>query len=146
MELYDDNDFRNLIRKDIDEDYGKGKLGSLDVIIMKENGFVNAIKLRENADKDFNNWMQMKRHKRIVDELIRRNKRKGGNTHSILEVTTGPKKTRGTYVDSLLITHVAAWCNVNYASEVSRIVMNFHVNEADDMEKIIAEKDKEIKR
>ena len=50
------DDIRNTIYENIDESYAYARLGELDVIMMKKNGYINATKLCHKNKKEFSNW------------------------------------------------------------------------------------------
>ena len=130
---YNNDDIRNIIYEDIDESYAYARLGELDVIMMKKNGYINATKLCHKNKKEFKNWYQNKASK----ELIKVAEGAADYPSSvILKRLQEPNETRGTYVHSKIIVHIASWCSPNYALMVSDIVTEYHTKYA------IEEKDK----
>lgn len=58
---------------------------------------------------------------------------------------TGKNLTRGTYVHPKLIIHIAAWCDPEYALQVSDIVIKYHAKQAiEEKEKLLKKKDDKI--
>ena len=134
---YNDDDIRNIIYEDIDDSYAYARLGELDVIMMKKNGYINATKLCHKNKKEFTNWYQNKASKELIKAA---GSVPGYPTDLILKRLQEPNDTRGTYVHPKIIIHVASWCSPNYALMVSDIVTEYHAKYA------VEEKDKLIKR
>ncbi|UMZ08498.1 KilA N family protein [Acanthamoeba polyphaga mimivirus] len=141
---YSDNDIRSIITNDINDKYANGIMGDIDVIVMKKNGYINATKLCENSGKDFKNWTETKKAKKLIRELSSST----GISVELLAITiTGGKLTeiRGTYVHPKLIIQIAAWCSAEYALKVSDIVIEYHAKEAiEQKEKLLKKKDDKI--
>ena len=113
-------DIRNVIFKDINDDYAWGKYGNFKVIMMKENGYINATKLCAEATtkngnkKELKHWKANTDTKVIMDEISF----EVGIPHDQLSITiTGGKLTiiRGTYVHPMLITPIANWISPKFA-------------------------------
>ncbi|HSA76144.1 MAG TPA: KilA-N domain-containing protein [Nitrosarchaeum sp.] len=87
---------------DTEKKYAKGKYGDFEVIIMKENEYVNATKLC-GKNKKFNDWSRNKNTKIFINEVS------GSTGISVellfVEVMKGDYFTRGTYVHPLLVPH-----------------------------------------
>ncbi|BCS83770.1 hypothetical protein QLL95_gp0353 [Cotonvirus japonicus] len=141
---YKENDIRNIIIKDIDDNFAEGKLGDFNVIIMKENAYVNATKLCDKSgSKDFYHWKETKKAKELIQEL----KSSLGKTGEpvILKNMKGNYVTRGTYVHPKLIINIAAWCSAAYALKISDIVIHYHAKEAiEEKEKLLKKKNDKI--
>ena len=139
---YNDDDIRNIIYEDINESYAYARLGELDVIMMKKNGYINATKLCHKNKKEFKNWYQ----NRASKELIKVAEASAGYPAAvILKRLQEPHNTRGTYVHPKIIVHVASWCSPNYALMVSDIVTEYHTKYAiEEKEKLIKKKDDKI--
>lgn len=104
-----ETDIRNIIFKDIDDIYAYGKLGKFNVMIIKNNGYINATKLCKDGKKEFFNWYKNKDSKELIDELK-------SSLHKrrellIFKNMKGKYITRGTYVHPELIIHIASWCS-----------------------------------
>ena len=153
LDLYDGDDFRNIIFENINDDYAYGKMGTFTVMIMKKNGYINATKLCNFANKRFAHWLENKGSNELVEEVDLQCNRNSGlnkpikkstikNSPSVIMINTGTKITHGTYLHSDLIIHVACWCNSKFAIQVSHIVKEFFAREAvKEMKKLINEKD-----
>ncbi|AKI79717.1 kila N-terminal domain N1R/P28 DNA binding protein [Acanthamoeba polyphaga mimivirus] len=116
-EEYDDNDIRNIIIENINNEFARGKFGDFNVIIMKDNGFINATKLCKNAGSDFYHWKETKKAKELINELEKYTKL---DEKELLILITGGKKyeIRGTYVHPILITNIANWISSIFAMKV----------------------------
>ncbi|AZL89569.1 KilA-N domain-containing protein [Megavirus baoshan] len=159
LDKYDnDNDFRNVIFENINDKYALGKFGDLEVVMMRENGFVNATNLCKKCGKDYKNWNQNSYSKELIKELIKqlssgakkRAREKSAAGFPAAEVThtvKGGKLTiiRGTYVHPKLIIHIASWCSTEYAMKVSDIVTEYHAKEeVEKRELLLKKKDDKI--
>ena len=107
--------------KNINNDYHWGKYGDFKVIIMKENGYINATKLiagdcTNNGNKKFNDWSRGKNNKKLMNEISSF----VGIPVNLLynTISTGPNNLRGTYVHPLLMTHIAYWVSPKFSAKV----------------------------
>ena len=133
-----------IIFEHIDKKYAYGKYGEFKVIIMKENRYINATKLCGEYDKRFDNWLQNKNNKNLIDEVEKiLSPGYPGDEKKAVIVTTGGKNSdiRGTYVHEFLIPHIASWISPIFAIKISKIVNNFIVKEYKDS---IKQKDDKI--
>ncbi|AEX61949.1 putative KilA-N domain-containing protein [Megavirus courdo7] len=71
LDKYDDNDLRNVIYKDLNDDFSVGRLGDFDVIFMRKNGYVNATNLCKNTKKEFYHWKENSYSKELIQGLKR---------------------------------------------------------------------------
>lgn len=109
-------DTGNIIFEDIDDKYAYGKVGNFDVIIMKQNGYINATKLCKDGEKEFFHWKENKTSKEFINAL----QSQLGISNWVYSVAGGKiTKIRGTYVHPLLITHIAYWCSTEFAVNIS---------------------------
>jgi len=107
------NDIRNICFEDINEKYSYGKFGGFNVILMKENGYINATKLCQDAmtetgsKKSFREWKRLKDYTYYTSAV---SKLEGIPPNLlIIEITNNANLTRGTYVHPKLIPHIASW-------------------------------------
>lgn len=117
---YPSNDLRNIIFEDINDKISRGKLSHLIVLIMRDNGYVNATKLCRESGKEFEEWYQSelaKEYVKLVGEDV------GVSVESLrIEVEDGEEELRGTYVHPKLIVILAMWADVEYALFVGKIM------------------------
>lgn len=118
------------------ETYSYGQYGEFNVI-MKENGYINATKLCQDAQnktgskKEFRHWKNNSYAKRIIAAIA-----SDVNflpSELFIEVNTGNKNltiVRGTYVHPDLIPHIASWASPDFAIMVARIVNQYIVRQA----------------
>ena len=138
-------DIRNIIFKDINEDYAWGKYGDFKVIIMKENGYINATKIcndvhtKYGKKKEFKHWKSNKDATELMAEI---SSSVDLPTDDLMLTITGGKITsiRGTYAHPDLIPHIASWASPAFAVRVSKIVNEYYTK------KVIKAKNKLIKR
>jgi hypothetical protein len=135
----------NIIFKNINDEYAWGKFGDFKVIIMKENGFINATKLcgdaktKSGTRKDFSEWKKNSSANEIINKI-----KSGGNPYQLLvNVVMGPNDIRETYAHPDLIPHIASWASPKFAVRVSRIINKYFVKKAS-KEKLIQKKDDKI--
>lgn len=125
--------------------FGYGKYGDFEIIIMKENGFVNATKLVDQSasGKRFEDWRRLVSSTNLMDKL-----EKHFDGKVCLLVDKVHNRLRGTYVHRKLITHISSWLSVDFALKVSDIVDQFIINEYEEkLEKCqqeVQEKNNEI--
>ncbi|AQN67949.1 kila N-domain protein [Saudi moumouvirus] len=118
LDKYDnENDFRNVIFENINDEYALGKFGDLEVVMMRENGYVNATNLCKKCGKDYKNWKRNDYSKELEQELIKRTylpKHK-----LIISIKGGSNiKIRGTYVHPILLTSIANWISPLFAVKI----------------------------
>ena len=127
------NDIRDVMFEHIDDEFAHAKLGEFQVIMMKKNGYVNATKVCDKYKKRFRRWLVNKVSKEIISEVTNinnKNKPAGKKAGLIIKVIGGSIATRGTYVHSDLINHIVYWCSPKYAVHMSKIVNEYHINQA----------------
>lgn len=135
---YEGDDFRNVIFKNIDDNYAYGKLDKIKIVLMRKNGYVNATKLCADASKRFCHWRENDSSKVTRKEVCKRRGLEAGE--DIITITKGSNKTKGSYVHPNLIVHIAIWCSPIYSVNVSEIMNNYHINA------VIEEKDRLLKK
>jgi|SRR5579872_881155 len=145
-------DIRNIIFKDINEDYAWGKYGDIKVIIMKENGYINATHLVHNTQtkngrpKEFRQWKLLS----TTEDLLSVVSKDVGisTTNLFIVIQTSSNKiavTRGTYVHPDLIPQIASWASPNFAHTISKIVNKYFSKKADkEQTKLLKKKDDKI--
>ena len=145
-------DIRNIIFKDINDDYAWGKYGNFKVIMMKENGYINATKLCSDAmvqtgsKKPFKNWKANSNTKELIDVIS--SDIEISASELLIPITTSSKNLtiiRGTYSHPDLIPHIASWASVQFAVKVSKIVNEYFTKKVlKEKEKLIEKKDDKI--
>ena len=146
------NNINDIIFKDINDDYSFGKYGDFNVIIMKENGYINATKICNDAitkngnKKEFKEWLKINNSKFLIEEISS----DGGIPPSelLIQIKSGSKKLteiRGTYAHPDLIPHIASWASPQFAVRISKIVNKYLIKKAlKEKEKLIKKKDDKI--
>ncbi|AVG46780.1 N domain-containing protein [Acanthamoeba polyphaga mimivirus] len=116
------HDIRNISYKEINDKYSWGKYGSFKVIIMKENGYINATKLIHLASdkKKLNDWTRGKQAEEYITEI---SEITGLTKNELIIYVAGSSRyltqTRGTYMHPLLITQLAYWISPIFAAKIS---------------------------
>jgi FtsZ-binding cell division protein ZapB len=142
--IKDKNNIMNIIFKDINDDYAWAKYGDFKVIIMKENGYINATKICNDAKtkngtkKELKHWKENSVTKDLMKEI---NGSVGYPTDPLfINIVKGPNELRGTYAHPDLIPHIASWASPQFAVRVSKILNKYFIKKA------LKEKEKEIKK
>ncbi len=144
---------RNIINisvKDINDEYAYGDYAGFKVIIMKENGYINATHMcsrlptQNEIFKDFENWLCDDNAQELINAL---SILVDVPTDDLLiPITTSSKKLteiRGTYAHPKLIPHIASWASPIFAVRVADIVNRYFTKKAiKEKEKIIKKKKK----
>ena len=125
----------------------------LRVVMMKDNGYINATKMCSSGDKVFAKWSRLKSSQELMKAVTR--KVKGvevlENTQPSLENTLGDTNCQmwqlvckcittekksdidklicGTYCHPLLIPHIGSWISSGFAVMVSKVVNAYIVGE-----------------
>jgi hypothetical protein len=139
---------QRIIFEDINAEYGRGKYGDFEVIIMKSNGYINATKLCSNGGKKYKNWSRLQGSQ----ELIKYFQENYKGPDMVFRSIAGGQiiEIRGTYVHPDLIPHIASWISPAFAFKVSKIVNNFIVQEYIEEDRknkqVILEKETSIER
>ncbi|UOX38641.1 KilA N domain protein [Finch poxvirus] len=124
-------DFSDLVTREIDQRFCYIKYDEFDLIMMKENGFINATKLCKLGGKDFHRWKRLDGSKELITKVKEMNgmwksgpPRSGGGI--IIEVNGANQYTdydiAGSYVHQDLIPHITSWISPFFAVKVSKII------------------------
>ncbi|AVL94355.1 putative KilA-N domain-containing protein [Megavirus vitis] len=159
-----ENDFRNIIFENINEKFAVGKFGDFEVIINRDNGYINATQLCKDCGERFSNWKRNDKSNELINALLKQLNSRAQNrvaensrtqkraaekideSKIIMEIKGGKLiKIRGTYVHPKLIINIASWCSTEYSLKVSDIMMEYHTKEAvEEKEKLLKKKDDKI--
>ncbi|AUD40226.1 N1R/p28 family protein [Flamingopox virus FGPVKD09] len=128
-------DFSDLVTREIDERFCYIKYDTFELIMMKENNYVNATKLCKLGGKDFHRWKRLDGSKALIEEIKRINnvwKIKSappdlGGLEVIITVESEGKSNKkyevaGSYVHQDLLPHIASWISPSFAIKVSKII------------------------
>ena len=109
--------------KDINNEYCWAKYGDFKVIMMTDNGYINATKLCNDAEtkngtqKEFKRWKNNSNAKEIMEEI---SKSIGLSIGLLMNnITKCENKLRGTYVHPLLITSIAHWMSPRFGVKMA---------------------------
>src|ERR1051325_3786373 len=61
--------FKGIITKDLDNRFCRIQYDEFDLIMMKDNNFINATKLCTLGNKDFHYWLTNKNSKELIEEV-----------------------------------------------------------------------------
>uniref|UniRef100_A0AAT9UP03 KilA N domain protein n=1 Tax=Condorpox virus TaxID=3049970 RepID=A0AAT9UP03_9POXV len=124
-------DFSNLVTREIDERFCYIKYDEFDLIMMKENGFINATKLCKIGNREFRKWIRLNGSKELIRKVEEMNQiSKSAPARSgrgiIIEVNGANQYTKydiaGSYVHQDLIPHISSWISPLFAVKVSKII------------------------
>jgi KilA-N domain/Protein of unknown function (DUF3627) len=127
-------DIRDIAFKSITGSYYYGSYGRFEVIINKENGYINATHLcamalnKNGSKKEFKAWAKNESARELIKEVASSGRIPPGG---LFMVITGGNvvEIRGTYAHPKLIPHIACWASVSFAVMVSDIVNEYLVRE-----------------
>jgi uncharacterized coiled-coil protein SlyX len=117
------SDIRNIIFEKINDEYSYGKYGPFNVIMMNNNGYVNATKLCQlDETKKFKNWKANKASESLIKGMSKLLHMK--ESELIICISGGGSNTKisGTYVHPDLIIDIASWISLKFKLLVSEIV------------------------
>jgi hypothetical protein len=107
----------------VDNEYEWGTYFDFRVLIMTQNGYINATKMCQDEGKRFKDWLKNKSSIELINKLAFRLALK--ITDILIMVKDGDNEYRGTYVHRKLITHFASWISADTALKVSDIVEEY---------------------
>lgn len=107
----------------VDNEYEWGTYFDFRVLIMTQNGYINATKMCQDEGKRFKDWLKNKSSIELINKLAFRLALK--ITDILIMVKDGDNEYRGTYVHRKLITHFASWISTDTALKVSDIVEEY---------------------
>ncbi|UOX38647.1 KilA N domain protein [Finch poxvirus] len=149
-------DFTYLVTREIDERFCYIKYDTFELIMMKENNYVNATKLCELEKKDFNLWKRLDESKALIDEIKRINNIWNiksapsdlGKLEVIITVESESNSDKryevaGSYIHQDLLPYITSWISPSFAVKVSTI-MNCYVSGKYEFK--LKEKEEEIKK
>ncbi|ARF02773.1 SWPV1-199 [Shearwaterpox virus] len=125
-----------LVTHEIDERFCCIRYNEFDLIMMKENGYINATNLCKARNKRFKNWLKLDGTKELIktiEEVDNTWKIKSSYSdinRMILEVknesnTENQYEVSGLYVHQDLIPHIASWISPLFAVKVSKIINSY---------------------
>nr|WCB86993.1 CPPV182 N1R/p28-like protein [Cooks petrelpox virus] len=128
-------DFSDLVTREIDERFCYIKYDTFELIMMKENGFINATKLCKLGGKEFKKWIRLDGSKELIKTVEETNsiwkinptRPDVAQLEIIITVSNEGKNDKkyeisGSYVHQDLIPHIASWISPLFAIKVSKIV------------------------
>ena len=115
--------------ENIDGEYVYGVLGTLKVVMMKSNGYINATKMCKDANKDFNHWLENISSKNLMIKVDRdlNYLQETEIIQILITVENGLNLTRGIYVHNYIIAYVASWCSTKHAVCVRNITKDYYL-------------------
>lgn len=142
---------QSIIYESINEKFGYGEYLGFKVIIMKENGYINATRMCNDIseiikkDKAFRYWKKIESAKELIEEVENNIKADGGILSSAIIIHKGGLQElqylQGSYVHPDIIVHIVSWASPKIAIKVSKIINGKIISE---YEKQIQEKEEEL--
>jgi hypothetical protein len=148
----DTDDFKNIIFKEINNEYGYGKYGLFEVVMMHSNFYINATKMckdyneKHELDSDFKkkeffSWKRLESAKNIIKFVA--NKLSIPKEEMLITNIKGTKKvTYGTYIHPDLALVVAQWISHDFYWNVNEIIKKHFSQEALEKKNKIIDKQK----
>ncbi|UOX38656.1 KilA N domain protein [Finch poxvirus] len=149
-------DFSYLVTREIDERFCYIKYDTFELIMMKDNNYINATKLCKLGGKNLKHWLENKQSKDLIKELEDINSvckpfpagRNSSQLEIIITVSDEGKNDKkyevaGSYVHQDPLPHIASWISPSFAIKVYKIV-NCYMLEQYVFK--IKEKEEEIKK
>ncbi|UOX38632.1 KilA N domain protein [Finch poxvirus] len=128
-------DFTDLVTREIDDRFCYIKYDIFELIMMKENNYVNATKLCILGNKRFRDWLRLEGSKDLIKEIENVNNVWKINParadlrglEMIIMIESEGKNGKkyevsGSYVHPDLIPHIASWVSPLFAVKVSKII------------------------
>ncbi|AAR83563.1 CNPV217 N1R/p28-like protein [Canarypox virus] len=137
---YNTMDFSDIFTREIDERFCYIQYDKFDLIMIKENNYINATKLCQLGNKKLRNWLKLDTSKELIMQLESVNRvLKINITESYMndenyyplkaiinvcneDTTDNTYEVSGAYVHPDLIPHIAFWISPLFAVKVSRII------------------------
>lgn len=142
---------QSIIYESINEKFGYGEYLGFKVIIMKENGYINATRMLKNIEeitgkrKDFHDWKRIQQAQELIEAVENDLKAVRGISVSAFYTEKGGiqefQYLQGSYVHPDIIVHIASWASPKIGIKVSRIV---NARVIQDYKKQIQEKEEEL--
>lgn len=121
-------------------EYCWAKQGDFKVLIMEENGYINATKLCKDGGKSFKRWNESQESKDIINEA----KIRLGIDVDILRMDVS-NEIRGTYIHPDIIANLASWISSSFLTKTVKITNEYCImKEREKYDNIIKQKDNEI--
>ena len=131
----------------IDDKYARGQLGSFEVIIMIENGYINISKICKEYNKKIGEWLNNKYSINIFQNLENQLNESSEKPIKSYYVIKGVRKElRGTYVHPELLIPIILWCSHKNALDVSRIVLDYYSKKMEETKKMEENEEKPISK
>lgn len=117
---------------DIDNNYSEGFYGDYKIIIMKNNGYINATYLcnkflnKYNNKKRFREWKRNIKSKEIINQIAL--DLNIPVSKMMILISEGQNITRGTYVHPILIPNIISWISSSNEVKIFKILMNIIMN------------------
>ncbi|ARF02695.1 SWPV1-092 [Shearwaterpox virus] len=121
-------DFRRNITRHIDNRFCYVRYGNLELIMLKENGFINATKLCNLANKKFRNWRQLKSAKDLIKTLSYKHNIRVIKEIGLMSDCLYRYELVGTYVHRDLIPYIISWAFPSVAIMYCNVINNCLTN------------------
>src|SRR3981189_288275 len=138
--------------EEIEGNYWYGAYGEFRVIMMKDNGYINATKMCSSGGKEYFRWRRLQSSAELIQALERNMALENTQVtsastledanHQIWRLASPPcifvktdnntptdQLKSGTYCHPVLIPHIACWVSVDFALKVSKVVNGYIAQE-----------------
>ncbi|QRM15378.1 N1R/p28-like protein [Mudlarkpox virus] len=120
--------FSNFITNEIDERFCYIRYNEFDLIMMKENNYINATKLCKLGNKKFSNWLRLDETKELIKTLSNNNNDKVMIEVGLISNNVYKYELVGTYVHPDLVPYIVLWTFPNIAIIYSDIINRYLSN------------------
>ncbi|QRI42817.1 N1R/p28-like protein [Cheloniid poxvirus 1] len=121
-------DFTRNITRHIDNKFCCIRYGNLELIMLKENGFINATKLCNLGNKKFRNWRKLQSSKDLIRIISFSNNERIILEIGLISASIYRYELVGTYVHRDLIPYIALWTFPNVAIIYSNVINSYLIN------------------
>ena len=119
--------FSCLAYEQIKDNYWYAAYGEFNIIMMKDNSFVNATKLCSSRGRDYRNWIRQDQIKELIKYLPTINE-----VPYICIKSEFQDILNGSYINPLLLPILCNWLSSNFALNVFSKVVNNHFLDSKD--------------
>jgi hypothetical protein len=110
--------FKDIIYETAEYSFGLGKYDTFEVVLIKENSYVNATKLCASGKREYRIWCRLERTK----SLMKYYKSSHPSWNIIMSMRDLPNSVKGIYVHPKLVPHILMWISNEFSDKVSIIV------------------------
>ena len=104
---------KNIVLKNINDNFAYSRLGNYKIIIMKNNDFINASQLCIICGRQYKNWKRNSNSKELINKIEKIIE------NPIISNKKGTHIVRGSYVHPLILTDICRWISTDFSIKIS---------------------------